>query len=261
MPKALRVHHPGLSSGELSLTEPTSRYVCRVHRLRPGNALLLFDPEQGVEADAELLDAGARARVRVAAVRAGQRPGFAGLRLWLGRPKSAALERVVRDAVAFGVSELRLVDTEHSVPRGQEPARRLSELLLDETRQCERSDLLRVAEPCSFEQALASAVAESPALGEHVVLDARKAGGPLMAVLNALAPNLDQPRALSFWIGPEAGFSVDELAALERAGARSALLGEFVLRVPTAVSAALAAATLAFPRRSVEGWASPASAR
>jgi 16S rRNA (uracil1498-N3)-methyltransferase len=250
MPKALRVCHPGLEPGELLLPEAASRYVCRVHRVRVGGALLLFDPERGIEADAELLDAGKRARCRVADPRAGVRPGFAGLSLVLGRPKAPALERVLRDAVAFGVARLVLLDCEHSLPAAvsDHGTRRLSELVLDETRQCERSDLLCIEGPRSFPDALDLA-ATAGGMGRHVVLDPRGQSAALGRVLTELAPDLDQPGALSLWVGPEAGFSAEEIARLVRAGARCAVLGDFVLRVPTAASAALAATTIGFPRR------------
>jgi 16S rRNA (uracil1498-N3)-methyltransferase len=252
MAKPLRVCLLGLASGEQELSQEASNYVCRVHRLREGSPLLLFDPERCTEADAELLRGGKRALCRVDPIRPGPHPGFRGLCLYLGRPKAAALERVVRDAVAFGVGRLVLLDVEHSVPRDSGNPERWRDLVLDETRQCERSDLLAIDGPRRFEAALLAAAQAEQGLGRHIVLDPRGTQLSLRDALSELVPNLDRPHALSLWVGPEAGFSPRELTGLREAGARAALLGEFVLRVPTAVAAALAAVTVGFPRPATE---------
>lgn len=252
MAKPLRVCLLGLASGEQQLSQEASNYVCRVHRLREGSRLLLFDPERGIEADAELVQGGKRALCRVDQIRPGPHPGFLGLCLYLGRPKAPALERVMRDAVAFGVGRLVVLDAEHSVARDAGNPERWRDLVLDETRQCERSDLLAIDGPRRFETALLAAAQAEQGLGRHIVLDPRGAELSLRDALSELAPDLDRPHALSLWVGPEAGFSPRELTGLLDAGARAALLGEFVLRVPTAVGAALAAVTVTFPRKATE---------
>ena len=62
----LRVPLESLREGEIDLEVGPARYATRVHRLRPGDAFLVFDPVARLEADAQLLQSGdRRARCRV----------------------------------------------------------------------------------------------------------------------------------------------------------------------------------------------------
>jgi RsmE family RNA methyltransferase len=53
---------------------------------------------------------------------------------------------------------------------------------------------------------------------------------------------LDAEHPLQLWIGPEGGFSPEELALLSAAGAQPCHLGDLVLRTETAATAVLAIA-------------------
>jgi 16S rRNA (uracil1498-N3)-methyltransferase len=262
MSRPLRVHHPGLAVGELVLSEPSSRYVCRVHRLGLGSRIVLFDPVAGTEAEAELTLAGARARCRVEQVTTGKRGGLRGVSVFLGRPKASALERIVRDCVALSAGRLVVVSAQHCVPAGPDlDERRLREIAVDEARQCERSDLPAIEGPLPFSVAVDSALVEESRLSRHLVLDARARGIPLLDAVLPLSGDLHSPLALSLWIGPEGGFTEDELERLRRGGAQAVRLGELVLRVHSAVSAALATVSAASQSAVSSKWAVGRAAR
>jgi 16S rRNA (uracil1498-N3)-methyltransferase len=240
MRKRLRVHQSDLESGDVQLSPAASHYVCRVHRLREGAELLLFDPEAGTEADAVLLVGGTRAGCRVGPVRAAEHLGFSALWLYVARPKGAALERVVRDAVSLGVGQVVLLDSEHSIPKGEERLSRLRELALDEARQCERGDVPGLAGPTTFARAVQQAFEPKESSARHLLLEPREARMGLLDALGPLPLELHATRRLVLWVGPEAGFSESERAGLIARGAVPVHLGTLVLRVASAVGAALA---------------------
>lgn len=254
--KPLRVHHPGLCEGETWLSEAASRYVCRVHRLGVGATLVLFDPEAGTEASAELLQSGRRASCRVGAVSRGERTGSSWVSLYLGRPKAPALERVVRDTVSLGAGQLVLLTTEHgAVGDGELNERRLRELAIDEARQCERSDLPRISGPVPFARAVDELLERQGNLENHLVLDARVPGVPLLDAVSTLVREPREVRGLNLWIGPEGGFSPSELERLRTHGARPVRLGPLVLKVQSAVSVALGAVLCAAEAANGDKWA------
>lgn len=244
MAKALRVYLPDLQRGRFTLPNEQAHYVTRVHRLRDGADLLVFDPVAGVEAAATLRVAGREVSCEVPEVRPATRRGLCGFRLYVAQPKGPALEAVLREAVVLGVETLTFLRTERSAPwsRGSDGGEaRLRAIALDAARQCLRGDLpaLRLDTPLS--EALDDVdVTEREAV--HCVLqpDDECAG-----ILSFLTKNVRcEPGALplGLWFGPEGGFSEEEGRAFVSRGVPSASLGQWVLRVPAAVSVALGTA-------------------
>jgi 16S rRNA (uracil1498-N3)-methyltransferase len=239
MRKPLRVGVSGLLAhalpGELQLNSDAEHYVLRVHRLKVGAELVLFDPEAGLETDAKISALGKRVHCQAGPVRRSARLGLSGLTLYLARPKAAALEAVLRDAVALGVGSLVWLDSEHSVPRGRND--RWRAIALDSARQCLRGDLPNVQGPLAFNSAVEQASAQP---GFHCMLSPGAGAAPLGRVVRAWNGRLDSAPGLSLWVGPEGGFSAEEQALLIERGVQACHLGPLVLRVPTAAAAALA---------------------
>ncbi|MBW2212804.1 MAG: 16S rRNA (uracil(1498)-N(3))-methyltransferase [Deltaproteobacteria bacterium] len=198
-----RLYVPDLPSGggAITLAEASSRHV-RVLRLRQGDEVVLFDGTN-------------RARVV----------------LMLAVPKGSKLDDCVRMATELGADEVALMLTERTIPRW-DPERersrvdRLTRIASEAAAQCERNDvpIVHGPRPCA---------AWLEAMPEHavgVVFGARAQG--------ALA--LDgTPEQVWCAVGPEGGFTDAEIASFEEAGFAVASLGTWVLRVETAVPAAL----------------------
>ncbi len=236
MAKSLRVPIESLAGGRLRLPDEAARYVTRVHRLRLGDALCLFDPAQGLEADAEIVLIGQHCEVEASAVRPGQRPGIAGLRLVQALGKGDKAERVIRDAVALGVDEIQFVQCDHSVARVTErapdKAERWRSVALEAARQCLRSDLPHIFPPCLVEDLLAEP------LGNQVLVLEPSATTRFSQALAAVT----EGASLSLWIGPEGGFSARELSLLKAHGGQLVQLGPLVLRTEVAATVALSLA-------------------
>jgi 16S rRNA (uracil1498-N3)-methyltransferase len=98
---------------------------------------------------------------------------------------------------------------------------RLGRSVIEACKQCGRDTLMAIAEP----RTVAEVVAAHRATGGIVVAD--RGGAPLAG--------FDRP--VVALVGPEGGFTAEELAAVEAAGGRRVSLGPHVLRIETAAIA------------------------
>jgi 16S rRNA (uracil1498-N3)-methyltransferase len=227
--------HP-LLPGEAVLDVPASRYLVKVHRFEPGAEFLAFDPEARSEADATLLEARIDgARCRIGTPRAAERVSRheTGLIQCLG--KGDKIDHVIRDATALGVSRLTIATSERAVVRigGEGPHRvdRWRRIAIDSARQSGRGDLPELAGPLDLAAAL-----EGAASTLKLCLDPRAELSLTRALERA------QPAdAIDLLIGPEGGFSADELGLAESKGFVRVGFGPFTLRTETAATAVLGA--------------------
>lgn len=235
MSKLLRVPVDDLEPGVQALPEAVARYVTRVHRLRAGDRLSLFDPAASSEADAELV-AGPAPGVwcRVAELRpSGYRP--LPVRLLQGLGKADKPDDVIRSATALGVARVTLVQTERSVarPPAERAAGRIERwrrIAIEAARQSGRGDIPALEGPLALGALLPS---PSPPLRVVLAADAE----PLFERLAAWQP-IDP---LELLVGPEGGFDEAEWLALGAAGFLPASLGVTTLRTELAGVAALGA--------------------
>lgn len=226
-----RLHVPELPElgGAVTLAKGPSRHV-RVLRLRVGDPVVLFDG-RGCAARARIESIGDQVICRAEHPQLTE-PSSKRLVLMLALPKGAKLEDCVRMATELGVDEVALMQTERTVPRW-DPARassrldRLTRIACEAAAQCERNDVPIIHSPRTCAEWLEQ-------MPEH-------ARGVLFAARSKEALELDATSE-QLWcaVGPEGGFTDTELALFERAGFAFASLGKWVLRVETAVPAALA---------------------
>ncbi len=204
----------------------------RVLRMTVGDAVVLFD-ESGLEAVGTIEQINLK-QVTCTVSRTGTRTSVSSpkLTLALGLPKSAQLESALRMATELGVRVVRLCQTERSVPRwadDKQVARlsRLERIMQEAARQSERQGIPTVFAPAPLENVLGEVPEEAIRWAFH-------------ARSTTPAPRLEGlPAVIWIAIGPEGGFSDRELALLESHGFHLASLGTSILRVETAVAAAL----------------------
>jgi len=226
-----RLYVPDLpeQGGEVALDESAARHV-RVLRLRVGDSLLLFDG-RGRAAPARLESVVGQIICKADPPSKSEEPRVR-LILMLAVPKGSKLDDCVRMATELGVDEMALMLTERTVPRwdaDRERSRidRLTRIASEAAAQCERNDVPIVRAPRPYVDWLD----EMPAGARGVVFAARAKGALKLEAL---------PEQLWCALGPEGGFTDAEIGGFERAGFTVASLGSRVLRVETAVPAALA---------------------
>lgn len=191
---------------------------------------MAFDPELGLESEATLTDVdGDRVVCRFdhpSPARAGVLP----VTLLSAPGKKERLEEVTRAATALGARALHVLQSERSVFVGSEKhAQRLRSIAIDAARQSGRGDLPQILGPNPLDAALLSV---KPSV--RFLLDPR-AGASLESLAGAVGPSAE----IALCVGPEGGFSEQELQALQRAGFESVALGPLTLRAELAAVAAL----------------------
>jgi 16S rRNA (uracil1498-N3)-methyltransferase len=210
------------------LPEGEARHVLKVLRGRNGDAL------EVVDADRRLFFAelGAGDEARVLAVLEGYEE--VGLSLYQAVPKGGRMDLVVEKATEVGATRIVPLLTERGLVRPRDAKigrwRRVAEAA---ARQSLRMVVPEVAQPVSFSEAVREAG------GEGVLLHNEPDLAPLEALVSAPA---------SLFVGPEGGWSEEELQAAEEAGLALAQLGPYRLRSETAGVVAAARARAALER-------------
>lgn len=236
----VRAPVPGLSGGTHALPRETSHYLCRVLRLRAGDAFVAFDPHATprIEADAVLETASGEAAVaRFEQPRAPRVVARAPLTLVQGLAKGDKIDAVVRDATELGATRVVLAPTARAVVK-LDPARagakldRWRKIAEQAARQSGRADPPEVTLATSLEEALrAGRETASFCLWERATTPL----GPALTVACAEA------EGLAFLVGPEGGLADEEAALAEAAGFAVTSLGPIVLRTETVAAAVLGA--------------------
>ena len=198
--------------------------VTRVLRLPDGGEIVLLDGAGNV----------VRCRldgadcVVLARAPAGGEPSHQ-LTVWQALLKGDHLEPVIRHGTEIGIARFGLFVSERCIARDlrQRRLERLRSVAREAAEQAERGIVPPVDEPVSYVEALKAAAPGSVLLFERY-------GGARLA-------EMEPPG--SVFIGPEGGFSPEEVAAAGRAGLAIAGLGSRILRSET-VAVAVAAAIL-----------------
>jgi len=228
---------------ERTLPADQSHYLCRVLRLRAGDALRGFDGA-GSEWRLTLDTVDTRAaRVRVIERCRFVEPTRTPLTLAIGWLKGEAMDRVMQKATELGVADICPVLAERSNAATAD-ARRLDrrmahwqKILISASAQSERLFLPKLHRP----QPLASLLNAWPPADQRP---------RLLLDLEAPALQVDAtPAPLTLLVGPEGGWTDAERQLAQASGCRRVGLGDLVLRAETVPLAALAAV------RQQWGWA------
>lgn len=225
-----------LRQGRIELDPDAARYVVRVHRLREGAPLLLFDPEERIEADAVLSSSERRTVVCEASEpRPASRVATHALWLLQGISKGERFDLAVRDAAALGVTDVIPVAFSRCDGKLAEASesrrRRWERIAVEASRQSGRGDVARIHPAMSPADAFAT-VPE----GSRICLWELSE-----RPLRSLSEALQQSVAISLVVGPEGGLEQDEVELARSRGFVDVSLGPFVLRTETATTAALGA--------------------
>lgn len=218
------VEPAAMTGDRFPVPQEIAHQVTRVLRLRDGDAIALLDGAGG-QARCRLVDGACVVEAR------GPADGEPRHRLtvWQALLRGDHLEPVVRHGTEVGVARFALMTTERCIARDMSPRRleRLRAVAREAAEQSERGIVPQVEAALPFAEVLAGAVPGS------VLLFERDRGVRLSEV--ATPPGV--------FIGPEGGFSADEVGAARDAGMVIAGLGPRILRSET-VAVAVAAVIL-----------------
>jgi 16S rRNA (uracil1498-N3)-methyltransferase len=210
-----RFHAPqARSTGEeIVLSDEEARHLTRVLRLGAGDAVRVFDGS-GHEFAARVTSV-VRDTVRVRLEEACPAAREASVAITLAQAvlKGDRMDDVVRDAVMTGVAAMQPIVTTRTevsmaaLARGGRRAR-WERVAISSAKQCGRAVVPPVREPMDFDafvSGLAATAAHVP-----IMLVEPSAGGDVVS-LSALSPTA--PAAATVLVGPEGGWTGDEIAA------------------------------------------------
>jgi 16S rRNA (uracil1498-N3)-methyltransferase len=208
-----------LAPGELLLDSERAHYVKNVLRLERDQKLLLFDGDNR-QAHATVTD---RSRGRVV-LEVGPIEELAALAcaltVGLPPPRGERADWAVEKLTEVGVARIVWITTERTLERHGRRSERWQRVATAAATQSRRATLPELDGPVPFESLLEY---ETDA---RWIGDAR--GAPLTTATSPL------PASALLAVGPEGGFTDDELTRAEQAGYRRVCLGPLVLRVETA---------------------------
>lgn len=204
------------------------RQMKDVLRFRKGEECVLLD-NRGHKAKAILEEFHSKgARFKIESRVSIQKPART-VRLYVAvSKKPATLEWIFEKATELGVTDLIPLDTERTQVHELRKTERLHAIVKEASEQCERGMLPVIHPLLTFKDFI-----EHPPTGVLLAGDAWNYDKTLAEVL----PSKNED--VNLVIGPEGGLSETELADLRKRGATLFLLGETVLRMETAVIAAL----------------------
>jgi 16S rRNA (uracil1498-N3)-methyltransferase len=232
---------------EIALGKAQAHYLGNVLRLKPGDAVLVFNGRDGEWRAA--LSAGKRTALLIGE-QARQQTVPRDLHYLFAPLKHERLDYMVQKAVELGASRLQPVLTQHTQMK-RVNLQRMNANAVEAAEQCGILSIPEIGEPLTFGRALAArkpdrllVFCDEDAEVKDPIAALADARTPPTAMLpltmaGAGAPAAAQPLALL--IGPEGGFSEEERAALLKQPNMVRLsLGPRILRADTAAVAALA---------------------
>lgn len=223
----LFVEHPLEKGVRFSLGEKQAHYVMHVMRVKEGQSILIFNGKDGLF-EGVLAGVGKKGCDVSVLKQIEKQPIEEGVDLYFSMVKKEAMEWIIEKATELGVQNLHPVISARSVVHKMN-RERMKLIAAEAAEQSERLNVPEVYEPVEFKRMLA----EWPKDTKLVYLNER----------GAFEGVLERGAKMAFLVGPEGGFTPDELKALgEMSNAISVNLGKQILRAETACVAVLACA-------------------
>lgn len=238
-----------VNHGGFALKGPEAFHVSKVMRLAAGAELDLFDGKGGrFKGVIEAVHADGTVTGKVTeTLKADDRRAPVALNLYLGLLKASHWDYALEKGTELGVSAFiplltpRTVVLLHEIERTKAKAERWSRLIMAASKQCGRADLPPVRDAVQFRDAIRALKDKGIVLLAWEGMKGSVASQTLGPALRAAdAKRGAEPLEVSLFVGPEGGFSDEEVELAEAEGAILFGMGPRVLRAETAAIAAAA---------------------
>lgn len=238
MKSCLRLYKPfpwPPSGEEFLLDEEQSGHV-RVMRLQSGGEVEFFDGV-GTSADGVIVScAGRKTTARMIEIReTNDKPPFE-ITIIQGLPKSDKMDYIIQKCTELGVTTLFPIETRWSVARlnpdnAESKAARWRKIAIEAARQCGRVHVPLIKTSASFESACRNSDADMKLLFDC------GAGRPLADYIDERRAIGAATKSAAIAVGPEGGFSPEEVVTAADCGFSIISLGGRILRTETAAGA------------------------
>ena len=220
----------------ITLPTPIAHQVSRVLRLSPGARILLLDGS-GWEYSVELTDLTAKEAIgRVEAGRPVETEPRVGITLYAAPLKGDHFGYTLQKATEIGAAAFMPIITRRTVVEGvgENKIERWRRIVREAAEQSERGRIPAVAAPLPFAEACRRAVSSGPAL---IPWEGARGVGVGTAI-EALRVPIGTTARLGLFIGPEGGFTPEEVALAREHEIVPVTLGRRILRAETAAAVA-----------------------
>jgi 16S rRNA (uracil1498-N3)-methyltransferase len=245
--RRIHVSRPLRINESIDLDPPQAHHVRDVLRLEVGDEVELFD-DAGTVANAVLVHCDpAHVTARIERVEA--RPSAVQIIIASAVPKGDRADWMIEKLSELGVSRFIPLATARSIvlPTGQNKRDRWIRIATESAKQSRRAGVMQIDELTPVEKAVEGQRAEGR--GQNIensaaiYLSTAPDAIPIASALSALCP---LPSALLF-IGPEGGWTPDEISLFESHHLTGVKLTATILRVETAAVAAAAVVACSLP--------------
>jgi len=224
----------------LALPESVAHHI-RVRRLETGSTIVLFDGRGG-ELPAVIDFKGKTTFATLGDLHPRESELAGEVCLLQGLPSGDKMDWVIEKAVELGVSRIVPISAQRSIlklsgPRLEKRLAHWNGIIESASEQCGRNRLMQISPPQTLEEALSAR-----AIGERLLCDPC-ASENLETHLSDPLCHAKTNRALTFLVGPEGGWSPEEIQSCLRNHAQAIRFGSRVLRTETAGLVFVAAAT------------------
>ena len=221
-----------IAGGKATLVGVDAHHLIHVMRVKPGDRVVLFDGS-GAEftAQVERLSR-TKAELTILARHEIDRELPLEVTLGVALPKGDRQKWLVEKAVELGVKRLVPLETERSVARpGERTLDRLRRTVIEASKQCGRNRLMEIAESLAWRDFVDDAQTAHLRLLAHP--RSRAAETERLPVQKSLA-SVRSSHVVVLAVGPEGGFTGDEITLATSAGWQLVDLGPRTLRTETA---------------------------
>lgn len=230
------VERKNISGDTAVLSGTEAGHMLRTLRLRAGDSFFSFD-EEGNRYRMRILEATSRSlRAEVLESSPPEPPPEVAVTLMIGLPKADKMDFILEKATELGCSRLVPFRSSRTIPRldAQDAQRRLlrwERVAFAAAKQCGSGRVPEISPLLSYADALRTGASSE---GKVIFYEGEGRFG-----LKKVLGGLDRVKSVALLVGPEGGFSEDEVREAEKAGFLRAGLGTRILRVETAALAAL----------------------
>ena len=229
---------PQILTHTATITDSEQHHLRNVLRLTPGATIRIIDGHGNVYI-AELLDTGTNhgsgeARILSHEFHARVPPS---LTLFQGLPKNDKMELILQKTIEIGVTQIVPIHSEHTLQKpSQNRYERWHRVVISATKQCQRPWLPELCEPQTFTASLAPLEKFS----HRLILTPQIEQESQVRHIRAVLQKISQPTSIALFVGPEGGFSKQEITAAIESGCMPVTLGANILRTETAAIVAVA---------------------
>ena len=217
-----------LSLGLVELDGPEAHHLTVVCRVRPNDVVCLFNGD-GREYPARVVETGKRqVTLQVTAIETPQREVCYRLEVAAPLPKGERAQFLLEKLTELGITSFTPLQTGRSIVHPREAKLdKLQRQVIEASKQCGRNVLLQVQPLTDWKVFCASPALPAARLLAHPRIESG-------------LPSRDRGDVV-FAVGPEGGFTEEEVALAQASGWRLVSLGSRLLRIETAAMAVAAA--------------------